>query len=639
MDSGHTQLSGAIGTSELVDSINSSSGVARALYLGFLAFTAFIVVTLANTSDLDLLLLTPLTLPVLDVDVGLRGFYALIPFAYTLAHINLLVTLVLLSTKLSIFNQKLIFLSYESRAEHRATLHVFAPVQYLTGRHQGLLRFTLWVIVAVLLIWMPPATLLWIQIDFLAAQDSAVINAQRFALLIDVVFTYLLWQKLLRGKARSVGDVRLPGTAAPLLRGQKRSVAMLSLWLLLVSVVAVFGAVIPFGSWEQRIASWSSPWTRECVALTGDIVPKGKATDDKVVVATDTSAYRFRYARHCMNPITRWVFDGPEASGLVGRASENCGFKVFGIGPSVSMCWFAGKRALDNLDHLVLVQGSLDQQKIGEIRSKNILPSTLRMVGGLQLQNRSLNFANFRGSHFVNSDFTEIRAHGAEFRDSILTRVNFTGAKLQGAGFWTSDLRGVNFKLSQLQRSEFHGATLTGVNFQQANLNDANFQNTDQFGVRYQGIEAFGVKFNSSLFRAVEFRHVEIDGVKIGDRGVVGIGISNAKDMLSTSDVTAVLTRGTTINVKEYYEMICELPLLGIDSEIQHPYNLLNLRYPGAIDHLKVMVTLTEEGGCPVLSNSWSNLQRDRKQEIVIALGSSENIDIKIKDLNDAASQ
>lgn len=607
-----------LGTRELVDSINHSSGVARALYLGFLALTAFIIITLANTSDLDLLLLTPLTLPIFNVDVGLRGFYALVPFAYALAHINLLVTLALLSGKLTVFNQKLIFLSYESRAEHRATLHVFAPVQYLSGQHDGLLRFTLWVIVAVLLIWMPPATLLWIQLDFLAAQDLVVINAQRAALLIDVVFTYLLWRKLLRGKARSIGDVRLPGTTAPLLRGHKRSSAMLSIWLIIVLTISVFGAVIPLGSWEKKIAN-SYLGSGNCSPLT--------ASDSKE-----------KYAKFCMNPVTRWVFDGKNALGLSEKASSDCRFHILSPHLSVPMCWFAGMRALDGLDQQVLVQGRIDQHQLSEIRSRNILPSTLRAVRGLQLQNRSLNFANFTGSHFVNSDFSFAQALGAEFRSSTHTQVVFSGAKLSGAGFWTADLRGSDFKRGELQNSKFEGASFTGVSFRDADLTKANLAFTEQLGVRYHNTDVDGANFNAAILRATEFQDMKLDKVESTTASATVsrlLGNIITGELKFGTQLYTSLQATTAIDPDTYYNTLCELPFYSINSRIQHPYNLLKMRDTKAKPLLESMVESMRGGKCLVLSNSWNQLQGHRKQEIVQLL---DKPDISIETLNLAAA-
>ena len=225
---------------QLAENINHSAGIARGLFLGFISFAAFLLVTTSTTNDYDLLLQTPIQLPIFNVSVDLPGFYRFAPWAFFFAHANMMMILVLISRKLEIFHGKLSIQPFVVRELLRARLHVFAPVQHLSRQHTGMLRFLLWLTSRVMLVWMPPFLILWLQIDVLAMQDSLTVWTQRFALLADTVMTYFLWSQMLKGRARPLAEIRLPGGRRPVTRRQKWNKFSTAIVMLFILALVIF---------------------------------------------------------------------------------------------------------------------------------------------------------------------------------------------------------------------------------------------------------------------------------------------------------------------------------------------------------------------------------------------------------------
>ncbi len=84
-------------------SINAASGVGRALYTAFMALTAYIIVALGTTDDLRFFDRAPLTLPLLNVEISLTGFYRYTPWLYVIMHANLLLVFSMIAEKYRYF--------------------------------------------------------------------------------------------------------------------------------------------------------------------------------------------------------------------------------------------------------------------------------------------------------------------------------------------------------------------------------------------------------------------------------------------------------------------------------------------------------------------------------------------------------
>ena len=79
---------------------DDAAQLVRNLYITFLLVGTFIAVTIGSTTDLQLLTVSPVKLPIVNVPLPIVGFYALVPWLFLLLHFNLLLQLYLRSRNL-----------------------------------------------------------------------------------------------------------------------------------------------------------------------------------------------------------------------------------------------------------------------------------------------------------------------------------------------------------------------------------------------------------------------------------------------------------------------------------------------------------------------------------------------------------
>lgn len=89
----------------LLQGANRASEKVAALHIAFLALCTYVSVIVFSTTDLDLLIGKGVKLPVVDVEVSIKGFYTTVPYLVVLVHFNLLLQLQLLSRKLFAFDE------------------------------------------------------------------------------------------------------------------------------------------------------------------------------------------------------------------------------------------------------------------------------------------------------------------------------------------------------------------------------------------------------------------------------------------------------------------------------------------------------------------------------------------------------
>ncbi len=176
----------------LLDTANSASQHVAVLHVAFMALCAYVLVIVFGTTDMDLLIGKGVQLPVVDVTVPIVGFYAFAPYLVVLVHFNLLLQLQLLSRKLYALDPAAP--EEERIGGLRDRLHIFPFTYYLVGRPRSIIvRRLLGIVVGITLLVLPLATLLVLQLRFLAYQDQAVTWAQRIAVWLDVALVFALW--------------------------------------------------------------------------------------------------------------------------------------------------------------------------------------------------------------------------------------------------------------------------------------------------------------------------------------------------------------------------------------------------------------------------------------------------------------
>jgi hypothetical protein len=181
----------------LLNAVNGASEAATTAWLIYLALSAYFIVALAGVTHKDLLLNSPIALPILGISLTLDRFFLFAPPLFILIHIGMMMQYVVLTRKVYAF------LGLVEREESRAggadsssadRVHPLRYelssnffTQFLAGPPQSfVLTFLQQIIVWVTLVLLAAIVLLYFQIAFLPFHDISLTWAHRLYVLIDL---------------------------------------------------------------------------------------------------------------------------------------------------------------------------------------------------------------------------------------------------------------------------------------------------------------------------------------------------------------------------------------------------------------------------------------------------------------------
>jgi len=125
---------------ELLDDANGTSAAANHAWLAFLALLAYLLVALGGVSHKDLLLNSPVKLPIIDVDIPLFSFFQYAPVLLLLVYLSLLIQHVILARKYRKFIEAIAPYEKRTQTEHpaRELVHSYVVSQILAGPRRHL---------------------------------------------------------------------------------------------------------------------------------------------------------------------------------------------------------------------------------------------------------------------------------------------------------------------------------------------------------------------------------------------------------------------------------------------------------------------------------------------------------------------
>jgi uncharacterized protein YjbI with pentapeptide repeats len=497
---------------------DDAARLAQNLYLSFLLLGTYIAVILGSTTDVQLLKISPVVLPLLNVQLPIVGFYVFVPWLLLLLYFNLLLHLTFLAQKLHRFNAVMAVLTDKvAREDQYARLFPFPFSAMLIGQPaQWRLRGLLGLMVGTTVVLLPLGLLLWAQLRFLPYHSEAITWNHRAAVLGDLVLLWLFWPLILIQESRG-------GAAAqdfPVWREEPhypvawRAVRMRRLrWgtglicLTLVTVVFSLGiAVLPEEAMEVWMASHVPDRWRQ-------------ASPDRLPAHTPDRWWQANPDRsgNAVFMLTVWLFETPGA-------------------PFHRNLW---------LQETVLVAGESSAKVIAALQSEDEHKRAqgLEEITGLTLTNRDLRRADLRDTLFAKGDL-----RGANLKDAHLVvarvfagnlssfllskggrcvsdaqqsedlgscRTNLQGAnlgfaQLQGANLQNAQLQGANLQNAQLQGADLLSAQLQGANLQNARLPGASLYGVQLQGANLQGAQLQGANLQNALIGSADFTRADL---------------------------------------------------------------------------------------------------------------------------------
>ncbi len=183
----------------LLNAVNRASEGATTAWLIYLALAAYFIVALAGVTHKDLLLNSPITLPILGISVALDRFFLFAPPLFILVHTGMVMEYVTLTRKIYAFTAVLAP-EEQGTPDQPAKIH---PMRYeLDGNlftqllagpsHAPIVGLLLQVIVWVTLVLLGAGVLLYFQAAFLPFHDVALTWAHRIYVLSDLLLVAVL---------------------------------------------------------------------------------------------------------------------------------------------------------------------------------------------------------------------------------------------------------------------------------------------------------------------------------------------------------------------------------------------------------------------------------------------------------------
>lgn len=181
---------------QLLQAGNEASARVRNLWITFLLFGTYLAIAIGGTTHRQMLLESPIVLPILGAELPLVDFYRIAPGLFLVFHFYMLVQLYLLADKLRKFDAALRypFVLKDAQKDLRTRTDNFLITQLLVGRQRVLLvRMFIWLAAWLTMVVAPVVLLLAFQIRFLAYHDVLTTWIQRAFLIADILLVWLLW--------------------------------------------------------------------------------------------------------------------------------------------------------------------------------------------------------------------------------------------------------------------------------------------------------------------------------------------------------------------------------------------------------------------------------------------------------------
>ena len=96
-----------------LEAANTAAGMVHNLYITFLLLGTYIGIIIASTTDEQLLRVSSVTLPLLNVALPILGFYIITPWLFVLFHFNLLYQYAMLGGAALLERHKNIYISID----------------------------------------------------------------------------------------------------------------------------------------------------------------------------------------------------------------------------------------------------------------------------------------------------------------------------------------------------------------------------------------------------------------------------------------------------------------------------------------------------------------------------------------------
>lgn len=470
---------------QLVSAVNDAATAARTSWLGFIALLGYLLVTLAGVTHLDLLLNSPLLLPIINVTIPLFSFFIFSPVLLLLSHLWVLLHHVTLRRKLWLAESRFSDPDYSDMRRIRFTTTVV--VEYFAGLRQGqvllfLHAFLTWGTLIVL----PLMTLLFFQIRFLPYHSYEMTVWHRICLFIDVALILAVGAYLGRSAFTWGYGLRRVWRDHKLLFGS----GIMS--LVFISMISLGLGTHP----DERARKFET-------LLPAGIVQTLIGGNGYDLLSKSSSAWIVR----------NLVLPDIDLAAEINKSNRKGGFDLRGRDLRYAAL------ANSNLSEIDAIGANFDYADLNSAIFKAAKFSCTSRPKSLELSHPAVITSEEPNAHDRadkdNECFDESKRRTAKssFRFANLTNADFSGASMSGSDFSFSQLGNAHFTNAFLTKSNFMGAELSEVDFQYASLKESVFA-ASIATFNAQGADFSGATFTAMLIGPSNFKFANFGSVR-----------------------------------------------------------------------------------------------------------------------------
>ena len=506
----------------LLEAVNSASNISRNGWVLYLALMTYLMVAVAGVTHQDLLLNSPIKLPILEVDIALARFFAFAPMILLFTHFGMLMQHVMLARKVIAFDESLQPLENSRKPNHplRLELHSYFFTQALAGPQRSwLFGFFLQAMIWLSLVVIPVLLILYIQVMFLPYHSESVTWGHRIVLVIDVALLFFIGIFLRRADASFFHALFRVARQYPII------FLVTAIIFVAVMLFSFFVATVPYGFMDS--ASKTLP-------DAGERAEQSSAVGQR------------RYFGYSMPFLFGSLQGNHEA--LFGLFHRNLIAKDLDLVSDLNVA--EGEPSINlrgrDLRDAVLDRSDMHQADLtgADLRGARLIKTDLRRAqltctdtdrlgseaGRIAAECARLNGANLsgaklNGANLQGGDFADVKFEEANLSDSNAINAIFTGANLFGA-----ILRNINMS----RRVDLTGATFVGAQMQGAQLTNARMLGADLSGAGLQGAALDHAHLQGAILLGAEMQGANLKsailyGADLSDVVLTGADLSKAR--------------------------------------------------------------------------------------------------------------
>jgi uncharacterized protein YjbI with pentapeptide repeats len=459
----------------LLDAVNRAAARSNTTWLLFLGLMAYAVLTVGAMTHRDLLLDAGIVLPLLQVRIGLVGFFMMAPAVFALLHLMVIAQYVPLARKTLEFDAALRLLEPTDQRSHPLRLELDSSffVQAIAGPERSrvvsaLLHGIGWLTLLIL----PLLLLLYMQVALLPFHHTAVTVVQSAVVLADVAVLLLAGVFLMRAETSLFRAVLRLG-------GNNPGSATFGLAVLAGAAAVSLLAVVPTSGAGGHGALFGI-FARNLDAADANLAPgKDGAAQGR---GANLRGRDLRFARLDRAELPQADLTGASLDGASLKGADLRGARLGCADPA----------ALKQPD---------GRQKAGCTTARGADISAARLEGA-KLAGADLRGARLDDASLDGADLSRGLMTGATFERARLQLADLSSAALEGAGFLQAILDGAVLTGARLQMADFTGAGLQAATLTSAHLAGAVLREADLEGAELQQAKLYGADLRGVRLQA-----------------------------------------------------------------------------------------------------------------------------------------